>query len=131
VIPDEVAVDLAAGGPAGIEPRGHVGNVEHGDVAGKVGVEAAQKAQRGNARSDLHAGDLAVGMNARVGTTSAPHTHRRAGHAGKGIFQALLDCALARLSLPTRKGRPVVFDDQAEGPRGRGIGAHGTFILAH
>jgi hypothetical protein len=50
-------------------------------------------------------------MHARIGAASAPHAHRPAGHGGKGILQTLLDRALARLSLPTRKLRPVILDN--------------------
>ena len=120
MIPDEVSVDLPACAPAGIETRGHVGHVEHGDVAGQVGIESAHEPQGRDARGELHAGDLTVGMHARIGTTRPPHAHRCACHGGKGFFQTLLDRALTQLALPTRKVRPVVLDDQTEGSQGRG-----------
>src|SRR6185312_1034918 len=67
VVPDGVAVDLAAGREAGVEVGGRLGDVDQRHVGGERRIEPAQEAVRGDVDADFEGGHLAIGVDAGVG----------------------------------------------------------------
>jgi hypothetical protein len=68
---------------------------------------------RRDGQLEIEAGDLGVGVHARVGATGAADEHRLARHVAKGVFNRRLDGPLPYLSLPAREVGAVVLDGDA------------------
>ena len=81
--------------------------------AGRIEFSPRSRPCGGMVSSEIEAGDLAVGVHARVGAAGAAHEHRLAGHVADGVFERRLDGPLPYLPLPAREVGAVVLDDDA------------------
>ncbi len=86
----------------------------HTDVVGKIAVDAKLPATIIARTVGIEMHDLAAGMHARIGATSANYFNSFVGDLGESFFEALLNAETCLLALPAIVRSPVVLNAECD-----------------
>ena len=111
---DEVEIALPGGRTARVEAGGGRPRVDHPHGVGQERVERALQALGGEVPVGGEAGDLAEGVDPRVGTAGPGDRHGGSEDARARLHQQPLDGGAARLPLPAVEVGAVVRDGEPE-----------------
>ena len=112
---DEIAVALGPGPPSSVEAKRSLLDGQDTDLLGEQSIETSPNRQRVQDAGRRQAGDLARGVNTRVGTACADDFDRLAENPPERLGKGPLDGGPAGLNLPAMEGRAVVLDEKLQG----------------